>query len=196
MHKIEFCCPIWVDLAQYGTSIYHSGVSTWQNYKKHLENEMKIPNSLCVWKFIKSGKFPGITTLFLKLAEDDNLTGLQTNTKKAFHILISKRTTKHCGTICCSKYHNWASCFYFLFKCWKVLNFLCFFSTQIDHLNGLQTIVKLWTYDLSVWQSGNLAIWQSGNLAIWQSGSILAATMQQSGSNLAIWEWQSCITAT
>ncbi len=43
------------------------------------------------------------------------------------------------------KYHHWVSCFYFLFKWWKVLNLLCFFSTQIDHLNGLQTIVKLWT---------------------------------------------------
>ncbi len=37
------------------------------------------------------------------------------------------------------------SCFYFLFQCWKVLNLLCFFSTHIDHLNGLQTIIKLWT---------------------------------------------------
>ncbi len=55
MHKIEFCCPIWVDLAQYGTSIYHSGVSAWQNYKMHLENEMKIPNSLCILKFFKFG---------------------------------------------------------------------------------------------------------------------------------------------
>ncbi len=40
------------------------------------------------------------------------------------------------------------SCFNFLLKCWKVLNLLCFFSTQIDHLNGLKTIVKLWTYCL------------------------------------------------
>ncbi len=85
------------------------------------------------------------------------------------------------------KYHHWASCFYFLFKCWKVLNLLCFISTQIDNLNGLQTIVKLWTYDLAIWQPGNLAIWQSGNLA---------AIWKQSGSNLAIWEWQSCITAS
>jgi hypothetical protein len=38
-------------------------------------------------------------------------------------------------------------------------------------------------------------IWQSGNLAIWQSGN-LAAIWQKSGRNLAIWEWQSCITAT
>ncbi len=38
-------------------------------------------------------------------------------------------------------------------------------------------------------------IWQSGNLAIWQPGN-LAAIWQQSGSNLAIWEWQSCIIAT
>ena len=40
-------------------------------------------------------KLPGIRTLFLEIAEDDNLTGLQTITKKAFHILISNRTTKH-----------------------------------------------------------------------------------------------------
>ncbi len=46
------------------------------------------------------------------------------------------------------KYHHWVSCFYSLFKCWKVLNLLCFFSTQIDQLNGLQTIIKLWTYCL------------------------------------------------
>jgi hypothetical protein len=44
--------------------------------------------------------FPGITTLFLKLAKDDNLTGQQTITKKAFHILFSKRTTNYCGTGC------------------------------------------------------------------------------------------------
>ncbi len=47
--------------------------------------------------------FSGITTLFLNLTEDDNLTGLETITKKAFHMLISKRTKKHCGTICHSK---------------------------------------------------------------------------------------------
>jgi hypothetical protein len=64
---------------------------------------MKIPNSLCIWKFLNLENFPGITTVFLKLAEDDNLTGLQAITKKAFHVLISKRTTKHCGTICYSK---------------------------------------------------------------------------------------------
>jgi hypothetical protein len=40
-------------------------------------------------------KLPGICTLFLKIAEDDNLTALQTITKKAFHMLISNRTTKH-----------------------------------------------------------------------------------------------------
>ncbi len=111
---------------------------------------MKIPNSLCIyleifqiWKKIK-----GITTLFLKLAEDDNLTGLQTITKKAFHMLISKRITKHWGTICHSKISSLGELFYFLFKYWKVLTLLCFFSTQIDHLIELQTIVKLWTYCL------------------------------------------------
>ena len=53
--------------------------------------------------FLNLEKFPGISTLFLKLAEDDNLTGLQTITKKAFHMLIPKRTTKHCSTICYPK---------------------------------------------------------------------------------------------
>jgi len=38
-----------VDLAQYGTSIHHLGVSTCQNYKMQLENEMKTPNSLSLW---------------------------------------------------------------------------------------------------------------------------------------------------
>ena len=28
MHKIDFCCPVWVDLAQYGNSLYNLGVST------------------------------------------------------------------------------------------------------------------------------------------------------------------------
>jgi hypothetical protein len=37
----------------------------------HLENEMKIPNSPCIWKFLTFEKIPGITTLFLKLAEDE-----------------------------------------------------------------------------------------------------------------------------
>ena len=59
------------------------------------------------------------------------------------------------------KYHHWASCFYFLFKCWKVLNLLCFFSTQIDHLNGLQTIIKLWTSE------SHIALWH--NLAQFNS---------------------------
>jgi hypothetical protein len=50
------------------------------------------------------------------------------------------------------------------------------------------------SFERMIWQSGNLA---SGNLAIWQqSGSNLAAIWQQSGSNFAIWELQSCITAT
>jgi len=128
MHKIEFCCPIWVDLAQYGTSIYHSGVSTWQNYKIHLENEMKIPNSLCIWKFFKFGKIPGITTLFLKLAEDDNLTGLHTITKKAFHMLILERTTKHCGTICHSKISSLGELFLFLVQMLKSFELTLFFQ--------------------------------------------------------------------
>ncbi len=115
----------------------------------------------CTWKmkwqyqthsafgnFSNLEKIPGITTLFLKLAEDDNLTGLQTITMKAFHMLISKRTTNIRAQSVTPKYHHWVSRFYFLFKCWKVLNLPCFFSTQIDHLNGLQTIVKLWTYCL------------------------------------------------
>jgi hypothetical protein len=85
----------------------------------HAENEMKIPNSLCAWKFFKFGKNPGITALFLKLAEDDNLTGLQTITKKAFHMLISKRTTKHCGTICHSKISSLGELFLFLVQMLK-----------------------------------------------------------------------------
>jgi hypothetical protein len=46
------------------------------------------------------------------------------------------------------KYHHWVSWFYFLFKCWNVLNLLCFFSKQINYLNELQTIIKLWIYCL------------------------------------------------
>ncbi len=76
------------------------------------------------------------------------------------------------------KYHHWESCFHFLFKCWKILNLLCFFQHTDWPLEWTTNHVKLWTYDPVIWPSNNLAIWQ------------------QSGSNLAIWEWQSCITAT
>ncbi len=51
---------------------------------------MNIQTHSLFGNFSNLEKFPGITTLFLKLAEDDNLTGLQTITKKAFHMLISK----------------------------------------------------------------------------------------------------------
>jgi hypothetical protein len=44
-----------VDLAQYGTLTNHPGVSTEQNYNMKLENEIKIPNSLCM--FGNSSKF-------------------------------------------------------------------------------------------------------------------------------------------
>ncbi len=128
MHKIEFCCPIWVDLAQYGTSIYHSGVSTWQNYKIHLENEMKIPNLLCVWNFFKFGKITWSNYSILKLAEDDNLTGLQTITKKAFCMLFSKRTTKHCGTICHSKISSLGKLYLFLVQTLKSFELTLFFQ--------------------------------------------------------------------
>jgi hypothetical protein len=87
--------------------------------------------------------FPGITTLFLKLAEDDTLAGLQIITKKAFHMLISKRTIKHCGTFCYSKISLLGESFLFLVQMLKSFELTLFFSTQIDPLNGLQTIVKL-----------------------------------------------------
>jgi hypothetical protein len=94
----------------------------------HLENEMKIPNSLCVWNFSNLEKFPGITTLLHKLAEDDNLTGLQTIAKKAFCMLISKRTTKHCGTICCSKISSLGKLFLFLVQILKSFELALFFQ--------------------------------------------------------------------
>ncbi len=95
--------------------------------------------------------FPGISTLFLKLIEDDNLTGLQTNIKKPFHMLISKITTKHCGTICHSKISSLGELFLVLVQILNSFELLTlFFSTKIDHLNGLQTIVKLRTYCLRV----------------------------------------------
>ncbi len=136
-------------------------------------------------------KVHGITTLFLKLAEDYNLTGLQTITKKSFHMLISKRTTKHCGTICCSKISSLGELFLFLVQMLKSFELTLFFQHTDWPLE--------WTTNhhqaLNIW-SGDLAIWQSGNLAIWQSNSNLTAIWLQSGSNLAIWEWQSCMTAT
>ncbi len=63
MHKIGFCCTIWVDLAQYGTLTNHPGVSTEQNYNMKLENEIKIPNSLCM--FGNSSKFKNWSIKYL-----------------------------------------------------------------------------------------------------------------------------------
>ncbi len=74
---------------------------------------MKIPNSLCVWKIFKFGK-KSRNNYSVSLAEDYNLTGLQTITKKAFHMPISKRITKHCGTICHSKISSLGELFLFL----------------------------------------------------------------------------------
>jgi hypothetical protein len=71
-------------------------------------------------------KNPGLTTLFLKLAEDDKLTGLQTITKKAFHMLVSKRTTNIAAQSVTPKYHHWASCFYFLLNVEKFLTYFFF----------------------------------------------------------------------
>ncbi len=51
----------------------------------------------------------------------------------------------YCGTICHSKISSLEELFLFLIPMSKVLNLLCFFSTQIDHWNGQQTIIKLWT---------------------------------------------------
>ena len=131
MHKIEFCCPTWLDLAQYGTPIYHSRVSTRQNYKMHLENEMKIPNSLCVWKFFKFGKFPGIATLFLKLAEDDNTWLDYKPSPRRLSICLSQRKQQTIAAQSVTpKYHHWMSCFYFLFKCLKVLRTYSVFSAH------------------------------------------------------------------
>ncbi len=79
-------------------------------------------------KFSHLDKFPGITTLFLKLAEDDNLTGLQTITKKAFHMLISKKTTKHCGTICYSKISSLGELFLLFVQMLKSFELTLFFQ--------------------------------------------------------------------
>jgi hypothetical protein len=73
-------------------------------------------------------KFPGMTALFLKLAEDDILTGLQTITKKAFHMLISKRTTNYCGTICHSKISSLGDLFLFLVQMLKSFELTLFFQ--------------------------------------------------------------------
>ncbi len=70
------------------------------------------------------------------------------------------------------KYHHWASCFYFLFKFWKVLNLLFFSAhkstTWMDYKPSS-------SFGHKIWWSGNLWIWQ-------QSGSNLAAIWQQSGN--------------
>jgi hypothetical protein len=56
------------------------------------------------------------------------LTGLQTITKKAFHMLISKRTTKHCGTICYSKISSLGKWFLFLVQMLKSFELTLFFQ--------------------------------------------------------------------
>ncbi len=62
------------------------------------------------------------------LAEDDNLTGLQTITQKAFYMFISKRTTKHCGTICHSKISSLGELFLFLYQMLKSFELTLFFQ--------------------------------------------------------------------
>ncbi len=125
--------------------------------------------------------FPGITTLFLKLAEDDHLTGLQTITKRAFHMLISKRTTKHCGTICYSKISSLGKLFLFLVQMLKSIELTLFFQHTdwpLEWTTNHRQALNIWSGDLAMWQSGNLAIWQ-------QSGSNLEAIWQSGNGNLA-----------
>ena len=152
MHKIEFCCTIRVDLALYGTSIYHSGVSTWQNciikYTWKMKLKSQTPSAFV--NFSNLEKIPGITTLFFKLAEDDNLTGLQTISKKAFHMLISKITTKHCGTICHSKISSLGKLFLFLVQMLKSFELTLFFwidykpSSSFEHLSPTMHFGTIW----------------------------------------------------
>ncbi len=135
-------------------------------------------------------KYPGITTLFLKFAEDDNLTGLQTITKKAFHMLISMRTTNYCGTICCSKISSLGKLCLFLVQMLKSIELPLFFQHTdwpLEWTTNHCQALNIWSDNLAIWQSGNLAIWQSGNpAAIWQqSGSNLAAIWQSGNGNLA-----------
>jgi hypothetical protein len=86
----------------------------------------KVPLHLEIFQIWN--KFTGMTALFLKLAEDDNLTGLQTITKKAFHMLISKRTTNYCGTICHSKISSLGEFFLFLVQMLKSFELTLFFQ--------------------------------------------------------------------
>ncbi len=134
-------------------------------------------------------KFPGITALFLKLVEDDNLTRLQTITKKAFHVLISKRTTKHFGTVCYSKISSLGELFLFLVQMMKSFELTLFFQHTdwpLEWTTNHCQALNIWSGDLAMWQCGNVAIWQSGNLAIWQqSGSNLASIWQSGNGNLA-----------
>jgi hypothetical protein len=94
----------------------------------HLENEIIIPTHSAFGNFSNLEKIPGITALFFKLAEDDNLTRLQTITKKAFHILISKRRTNYCGTICHSKISSLGELSLFLVQMLKSFELTLFFQ--------------------------------------------------------------------
>ncbi len=104
-------------------------------------------------------------------------------------MLISKRTSKHCGTICYSKISSLVEIFLFLVQMLKSFELTLFFQHTdwpLEWTTNHRQALNIWSGNLAIWQSGNLAIWQSGKLAIWQ----------QYGSNLAIWELQHCITAT
>ncbi len=95
--------------------------------------------------------FPGITTLFLKLTEDDNLTGLQTITKKAFHMLVSKRATNYCGTICHSKIWSLGELILFLVQMLKSFELTLFFQhTDWPQLGRAPNI--LWSFNCNVCQ--------------------------------------------
>ncbi len=88
-------------------------------------------------------------SIFHKFVVHSYLCFAQKNPDKIWH------NSAYCGTICHSKISSLGELFLFLVPMWKVLNLLCFFSTQIDHLNGLQTIIKLWTSE------SHSALWHS-----------------------------------
>ncbi len=77
-------------------------------------------------------KIPGITTLFLKLAEDDNLTGLQTITK------LTERSTSHKSP----------TCILYLKNFWNSLRRTSHFS-HVVHALSYVTVLSLSSSQLS-----------------------------------------------
>ncbi len=145
----------WVLLPTLGGlgTIWHFNISFWGKYMTKLQNapgkwnnNPKHPLHLGIFQIWKN--FKELLLCFLSLQKMITWLDYKPSPRRLSICLSQREEQTIAAQSVTPKYHHWVSCFYFLFECWKVLNLLCFYSTQIDHLNGLQTIIKLWTYCL------------------------------------------------